>query len=165
MDNVIVPQFKTGDFSSGITDGVQNLLKMAEVGVHGDADSLRDPKPKGSSVNNYFRAMKNDHFAGWPFRIVAIVLGSIGMVLGSQLESGFLKKTSLYCSGILIILGIFPPLLMLLLFMLPNIGGSGRRGGGDSYSGGWGGGGGGGGFSGGGFSGGSSGGGGASGSW
>ena len=166
MDDVMIPYFKAGDYSLGITEGVESLLKMAKEGIHGNVQNIAGSKAKSYSFKKMSRSSKNILFAGWPFRIVAIALGIIGIVMaGKKLESGSLRTTAFWCGGFLIILGVFPPLLFLAMIAVMIVLGGG--GGGSSYSGGsWGGGGGGGGgFSGGGFSGGSSGGGGASGSW
>ena len=166
MNEIMIPYFKAGDYSLGITEGVESLLKMAKEGIKGNAQNIAGSKPKSYSFKNMSRSSKNILFAGLPFRIFAIVLGIIGVVLaGRKLESGSLRTTAFWCGGVLIILGVFPPLLFLamIVVMFVLIGRSGGGGGRSSYSGGsWGGGGG---FSGGGFSGGSSGGGGASGSW
>jgi len=166
MDDVMIPYFKAGDYSLGITEGVESLLKMAKEGIHGNVQNIAGSKAKSYSFKKMSRSSKNILFAGWPFRIVAIALGIIGIVMaGRKLESGSLRTTAFWCGGFLIILGVFPPLLFLAMIAGMIVWGGG--GGGSSDSGGsWGGGGGGGGgFSGGGFSGGSSGGGGASGSW
>jgi uncharacterized protein len=166
MNEIMIPYFKAGDYSLGITEGVESLLKMAKEGIKGNAQNIAGSKPKSYSFKNMSRSSKNILFAGLPFRIFAIVLGIIGVVMaGRKLESGSLRTTAFWCGGVLIILGVFPPLLFLAMIavMFVLIGRSGGGGGRSSYSGGsWGGGGG---FSGGGFSGGSSGGGGASGSW
>ncbi len=165
MDDVMIPYFKAGDYSLGITEGVESLLKMAKEGIKGNAQNIAGSKPKSYSFKNMSRSSKNILFAGLPFRIFAIVLGIIGVVMaGRKLESGSLRTTAFWCGGVLIILGVFPPLLFLAMIavMFVLIGRSGGGGGRSSYSGGSFSGGS---FSGGGFSGGSSGGGGASGSW
>ena len=168
MDDVMIPYFKAGDYSLGITEGVESLLKMAKEGIHGNVQNIAGSKAKSYSFKKMSRSSKNILFAGWPFRIVAIILGILGVVMaGRKLESGFLRTTAFWCGGFLIILGVFPPLIFLAMIAVMIVlgGRGGGSGGGSSYSGGGWSGGGGGSFSGGGFSGGSSGGGGASGSW
>lgn len=152
MDKVMIPHFKNGNYSLGITKGVESLLELAKTGVKGNIQSIPTPKSSNSVITNVYRAVKNNDLVSWPIRIIAILLGITGIVMGCKLESGFFKKITIICSSLLIILGIFPPLFLFVIIVLPIF-----CGGGGSYSGGS--------FSGGGYSGGSSGGGGASGSW
>ena len=167
MDNVMIPHFKTGDYSSGITEGVEALLKMVAVGPGGKVDSL--PRPK-SNIPFSFSFDSSRGILFWLLRIVLLPLGIWLLILGIKSESDSYKQQACSCAGIgLIILAIYPPFLFITLVMfigiLPRsvINALGSSGGSSYSSGSWGGSGGG--FSGGGFSGGSSGGGGASGSW
>ena len=167
MDNVMIPHFKAGDYSSGITEGVEALLKMVAVGPGGKADSL--PRPKSNIPISFSFGSSGSGILFWPLRIILLPLGIWLLILGIKSESDSYKQQACSCGGIgLIILAIYPPFyfiaLMTFIGILPRSV-IDALGSGSGSSGSWGGGGGGGGFSGGGFSGGSSGGGGASGSW
>ena len=166
MDNVMIPHFKAGDYSSGITEGVEALLEMVAVGPEGEIDSL--PKPKSNIPMLFSFVRSGSGISFWLLRIILLPLGIWLLILGIKSESDSYKQQACSCVGIgLIIFASYPPFLIIALITFIGIlprrvlealgGGSGRN----YSSGSWGGGG----FSGGGFSGGSSGGGGASGSW
>jgi len=168
MDDVMVPYFKAGDYSLGITEGVEALLKMVAVGPGGKADSL--PRPKPNIPISFSFGSSGSGILFWPLRIILFPLGIWLLILGIKSESDSYKQQACSFGGIgLIILAIYPPFYFITLITFIGIlprSVIDALGSGSGSSGSWGGGGGGGGgFSGGGFSGGSSGGGGASGSW
>ena len=166
MDDVMVPYFKAGDYSLGITEGVEALLKMVAVGPGGKADSL--PRPKPNIPISFSFGSSGSGILFWPLRIILLPLGIWLLILGIKSESDSYKQQACSFGGIgLIILAIYPPFYFITLITFIGIlprSVIDALGSGSGSSGSWGGGGGGG-FSGGGFSGGSSGGGGASGSW
>ena len=176
MDSVIIPQFKRGDYSLGITEGTEAILKMISIGPTGPINKL--PKPNSNSAISFSVSRSRTSFEiGWRFRIILILIGATGIILGIFFTpNSYLKKCGI-CVGLgLLIIGIFPPgpqrvyfsFILFAIGIIPNVllkslgsidfssSYSGGSYSGGSYSGG---------YSGGGFSGGSSGGGGASGSW
>ena len=177
MDNVIIRQFKRGDYSLGITEGTEAILKMLSIGPAGPINKLS--KPSSNSAISFSVSRSRTSFEiSWTFRIILILIGTTGIILGIFFTpNSYLKKCGI-CVGLgLLIIGIFPQgpqrvyfsLILFAIGIIPNaflkamgsidfssISYSGGSYSGGSYSGG---------YSGGGFSGGSSGGGGASGSW
>ena len=177
MDNVIISQFKQGDYSTGIVEGTEALLKMISIGPAGPINKL--PKPNSNSAIPFSVSRSRTSFEiSWTFRIILILIGTTGIILGIFFTpNSYLKKCGI-CVGLgLLIIGIFPQgpqrvyfsLILFAIGIIPNVllkslgsidfSSSSYSGGsysGGSYSGG---------YSGGGYSGGSSGGGGASGSW
>ena len=160
ISEIIVPAFKNGDFSGGITAGVQRMMRVV------DGEPLPAPKPSRSMTN--FKGF--DHV--FPFLFFGVPIGGLILrALIGRLAAGLIGAGA--AGGIALYLGApLPIVIFAAIFVgLFCLGGStnGRRSG---YGGGWSSGGSSGGWSsggssGGGFSGGggSSGGGGASGSW
>ena len=166
MDSVIIPQFKRGDYSLGITKGTEAILKMISIGPTGPINKLL--KPDSNSAISFSVSRSRTSFEiGWKFRIILILIGTTGIILGIFFTpNSYLKKCGI-CAGLgLLIIGIFPPgpqrvyfsFILFAIGIIPNVllKSLGSIDFSSSYSGG---------YSGGGFSGGSSGGGGASGSW
>ncbi|HAJ91621.1 MAG TPA: methanol dehydrogenase [Gammaproteobacteria bacterium] len=155
----ILPQFRQGDFESGIEKGVEAMLNI----IDGDAEEITDlsktsPAQPGSNLEALFT----------PFTILGVFAGNLLMgrfgVKAIPLVSGALFPLVWWLSGSLGLAAIVA--LAVAVFMFGAGGGGGRGGDGrrtsrGGYYGGYGG------FGGGGFSGGggSFGGGGASGSW
>ncbi len=146
MDREILPAFRKGDFSGGITAGVAELFEMAKTGpnVEAPGDSVMDTIHEISSKEKITPA--------------SLVPGGIGLIalavgVGCLVLAWFLPdyRGLLIKAGIFIIVGVL--LTYVVLFILAILGKASGRGGGGGFS------------SGGGFSGGFSGGGGASGGW
>lgn len=166
INEIIVPQFKQGDFAGGIEAGVAKMVQVI------DGELLPAPKPQaqfgGPGQSN------GDYFSFLPVAfILTIVIGSVlramlGRFFGSLATggiTGFAAMAFIGVFGVAIVSGVIA-FLLTLLWGSTGGGGTGRGGGfpGGFGGGGWGGGsGGGGGWGGGG--GGGFGGGGASGSW
>jgi uncharacterized protein len=113
MDDLIIPQFKKGDFSQGILLGVQALNNMCR--------DLELPKPKRP---------------WWHFAIVAGAIGLAIFTVISLIRRGSSGWAWLFWGVVFSIVG------MLLYSMLANRGGSGGGFSGGSFGGGFGGGGG-----------------------
>ena len=170
MDKAIIPNFKAGNFTKGIHEGVQHLELMAIAGPIGQVKAFSKRK------NNF--VIKNKLLGNLPFPLwvtaILIVLAIIAIVYAVQRSDGFVKKACILLGIALGLLAIYPPGIIILgIAVLASFLPSGGGGGGSSYSfgssyssssyssyssGGSS-------YSGGGYSGGSSGGGGASGSW
>lgn len=176
MKYSMIPYFKSGDYASGLQKGTERLLALASSGPTGPINKL--PKPNSNSAISFSVSRSRTSFEiGWKFRIILILIGTTGIILGIFFTpNSYLKKCGI-CAGLgLLIIGIFPPgpqrvyfsFILFAIGIIPNVllkslgsidfssSYSGGSYSGGSYSGG---------YSGGGFSGGSSGGGGASGSW
>ncbi|MBI4206730.1 MAG: YgcG family protein [Betaproteobacteria bacterium] len=156
VEEYIVPRFKQGDFSGGISGGVDRIIKVIE------GEALPPPKaqrPSGSPVSG----LENLFVIG--FFLVFVVGGLLRAVLGRVGGSGVIGAIAGAIAWIVIGSLVAAVLIAVLLFILSLFGGmastghGGRTGGWSSGGGGFGGGGG---FSGGG---GGFGGGGASGRW
>lgn len=142
MDQQLVANFKQGDFSGGIREGVIHLETMAARGPNGAI-----PEPGFlEKLQNTELARKIDKYQPMPFWIAGLcVLGGIGCVIGGFVTPNRELAFWLWVGGgLLILTGVSLYLLMFVFGLF-------TKGGGDSSSG----------FGGGGFSGG----GGASGSW
>lgn len=157
IDEIITPEFKSGDFAGGISDGADRILKVI------DGEPLPAPKPEGevpdlSAIGEYF-----------PFLLIIMLVGGgifraiFGRLLGSIVAGGGVALFIWFFLGALSIAtvgGLIAFFVTLIGDAIVSSGGGGRSSGG--FGGGFSGGSSGGGFSGGG---GSFGGGGASGSW
>jgi len=158
IDEEIAPKFRNGDFSGGISAGVDRMLRVI------DGEPLPAPKPQGQYANNF---SIEDIFN--PFVIVGVlVLGGIfrsvfGRLFGSAAVGGIVGFLAWLFIGSLVVSGIAGALAFIFTLFGDAIVSGAGRGGGTWVGGGRGGGS----FSGGGFSGdgGGFGGGGASGSW
>ena len=162
IDEIITPKFRNGDFSGGISDGVDRILKVV------DGEPLPAPKPRQTSGNFDVEDLLN------PFVIIGvIVLGGIfraifGRLFGSLATGGVAGAVAWFLVGALT-LSLLAAVIAFVVTLIAD-GFNGSNIGGGRSSGGW---------SGGGYSGGSSsrdsggfsggggsfGGGGASGSW
>jgi uncharacterized protein len=160
IDETITPKFKTGDFAGGISDGVDQILKVV------DGEPLPAPQPARKNSGTFSNI---DPFN--PFLIVGVLVvggilrATLGRLFGSAATGGVVAAVIWFIAGSLAlsgILGIIAFLFTMFSDAITSSSGIGRGG----YIGGGGfgrsSGGGGGGFSGGG---GNFGGGGASGSW
>jgi uncharacterized protein len=161
VSDIIVPRFREGDFSGGISAGVDRMMRAI------DGEPLPQParSPAGGPAGGVMQVLP-------VLLILALVVGSIlravlGRFLGAAATGGAVGFLAWMLVGVLTVAGLAG--LLAFVFTLAG-GGAGRRyyggfpGGGWGRGGGWGGGGG---FGGGGFrgGGGSFGGGGASGRW
>ena len=160
IDDIIVPKFRNGDFSGGIADGVDQMIRVI------DGETLPAPKPRAQVSNNFdIGTLFN------PFVIVGVLVfggifrGVFGRLFGSVATGGLVGVVAWFLAGSFIVSGVVALIAFIFtLFSDAMTSSGGSRGGswsggGGSFSGGSSGGGG---FSGGG---GSFGGGGASGSW
>ena len=149
MDNSMIPYFKKGDYSGGISAGVRELADMAKAGPQA-------PPPEPGvmdTIQDYRRTVtQNNPVAkfGGEFLLVVLVLAGIGCFIAAYFFPE--QRKVLIITGIVLVALAFVFWLVVIIFA-----GMGKRyiGGDDGGFGG----------SGGGFGGGSSGGGGASGSW
>lgn len=159
----VSPRFRAGDFSGGIDEGVDAILKAIE------GESLPAPPPSGRerrATGVSFDSLET--FAVLAFAVVpvvgAILRGLVGRFLGATLTAGATGIAAWFVFGS-VVLGIIAALVALFAVLFMGVASIGRGGGG--WGGGWSSGGGGFGGGGGGFSGGggSFDGGGASGNW
>jgi uncharacterized protein len=175
IDEIIVPRFKTGDFTGGISAGVDRIIRVI------DGEPLPAPKPEAAhsvDPNMFFDIIFSPFgFLGYA-AIAAVMRGLLGRLFGSGVTAGivgvivWLLLSSIAVSAVFGVIAFFLTMfgdsLLAASQEASRNAGRGRGGGGWStgsaggWSGGSGSGSGGGGFSGGG---GSFGGGGASGSW
>jgi uncharacterized protein len=163
INEIIVPKFRTGDFSGGIDAGVDRIIAVI------DGEKLPAPVPREQNPDLFSHLDPTNPFVLFALIIMGGILRSVlGRLVGSAATGGVVGVLAWFVAGSLaasFILGIVAFFLtMFAETMLSSggrggyIGGGGWSGGGGSFSGG---------SSGGGFSGGggSFGGGGASGSW
>jgi len=163
INEIIVPKFRTGDFSGGIDAGVDRIIAVI------DGEKLPAPVPREQNPDLFSHLDPTNPFVLFALIIMGGILRSVlGRLVGSAATGGAVGVLAWFVAGSLaasFILGIVAFFLtMFAETMLSSggrggyIGGGGWSGGGGSFSGG---------SSGGGFSGGggSFGGGGASGSW
>jgi uncharacterized protein len=157
IDEIITPKFRSGDFSGGISDGADRILKVI------DGEPLPAPKPEGevpdlSAIGEYFPFLFiGTLFAGGFFRAL------FGRLLGSMIAGGGIGLVMWFLIGAWPLAAIAALIVFVVTLIgdtMMSSGGGGRGGYGGGFSSG-------GSSSGGGFSGGggSFGGGGASGSW
>jgi uncharacterized protein len=163
INEIIVPKFRTGDFSGGVDAGVDRIIAVI------DGEKLPAPVPREQNPDLFSHLDPTNPFVLFALIIMGGILRSVlGRLVGSAATGGVVGVLAWFVAGSLaasFILGIVAFFLtMFAETMLSSggrggyIGGGGWSGGGGSFSGG---------SSGGGFSGGggSFGGGGASGSW
>ncbi|MTI21550.1 YgcG family protein [Fulvivirga sp. RKSG066] len=160
INQIIKPEFRSGDFYHGITKGLDAIIGLVE------GEQLPEPIRNESSGDGSWSKYINVLF---PFLIIFVVVGNylLKKILGKKLGAVAFFVLLLIVGTVLVnfIVGLFISTFLTLMFSVPGSNSGGRRGGGGWYGGFGGGGsfgGGGGGFSGGG---GSFGGGGASGGW
>jgi uncharacterized protein len=83
MNNVIIPQFKRGDYSSGITQGVEALDRMARdlqlPNAHQTASGFHQGIPNARPVTPYYRP-ENRHSNDWLLPAILIGLGLFTIV-------------------------------------------------------------------------------------
>jgi uncharacterized protein len=140
MSNEIVPQFKAGDYSSGIRQGVEALLDMARYGP--------DSHPPGDFLDSMVRPYCQYTFFDPKIFLGFMALGSLLILAGIYTPN---HRGWLISAGIVLVLvGAFSYVLFTLILILGAGSGGARTGGGSSGRG---------------YSGGYSGGGGATGSW
>lgn len=163
IDEIIVPRFKTGDFTGGISAGVDRIIRII------DGEPLPVPKPEVSHAvdpSTFFDIVFSPFgFLGYA-AIAAIMRGLMGRLVGSGVTAGVVGVIVWLLLGSIVVSGIFGVIAFFLTMFGDSILAASQqasRSGRGGYGGGWSGGSSdSGGFSGGG---GSFGGGGASGSW
>jgi uncharacterized protein len=142
IDEVIVPQFRSGDFAGGIAAGITRMIGVI------DGEPLPAPKPEVSHGADF---MFDTLASFWPFILVgALMIGSFlraifGRLLGASAAGGVFGVIGWFVAGSLIAglaMGGVAFLLVLIVGDSASVGPS-PRGYGRSSSGGWSGGGGG----------------------
>ena len=104
MDNVIISQFKQGDYSAGIIERTEALLKMASIRPNGKINRL--PRPK-SSLPFLTRFRKGD--ISWITRGFFMAIGLVGVALSFRAKADSYLKRFLFCYGLgFAILGAYP---------------------------------------------------------
>ena len=104
MDNVIISQFKQADYSTGIIEGTEALLKMASIKPNGKINRLPQPK---SSLPFLTRFRQGD--ISWITRGFFAAIGLAGVALSFRAKPDSYLKTFLFCYGLgFAIFGIYP---------------------------------------------------------
>jgi uncharacterized protein len=105
IDEIIVPQFKTGDFAGGISAGVDRIIRIV------DGEPLPAPKPEvshgGVDPDMFFDIVFSPFgFLGYA-AIAAILRGLMGRLLGSGVTAGVVGAIAWFLLGSAIVSGIF----------------------------------------------------------
>ena len=104
IDEIIVPRFKTGDFTGGISAGVDRIIRII------DGEPLPAPKPEVShsvDPNMFFDIIFSPFgFLGYA-AIAAIMRGLMGRLLGSGVTAGVVGAIVWFLLGSAIVSGIF----------------------------------------------------------
>ena len=152
MDNDMIPQFKKGDYSTGLIAAVESLSAMAISGLKVDPPEpsllekfLEHPVMKKFAKQNNPIAQ---NFGSW--MVIVMIVAGLGCFVASYFLPEF-RKPLIILGIVLIALAVIFVIVLFLFFIFAMLKGDWEGGGGGG--------------SGGGFGGGSSGGGGASGSW
>ena len=95
MDNVIISQFKQGDYSTGIIEGTEALLKMTSIKPNGKINRLPQPK---SSLPFLTRFRQGDF--SWITRGFFAAIGLAGVALSFGAKPDSYLKTFLFCYGL-----------------------------------------------------------------
>jgi uncharacterized protein len=103
IDEIIVPRFKTGDFSGGISAGVDRIIRII------DGEPLPAPRPEAShSVDpDMFFNLVFSPFGFFAYIIVAgIFRGLLGRLLGSGVTAGVVGGVTWFLLGSIAAAGI-----------------------------------------------------------
>jgi uncharacterized protein len=105
IDEIIVPQFKTGDFTGGISAGVDRIIRII------DGEPLPAPKPEvshgGADPDMFFDIVFSPFgFLGYA-AIAAILRGLMGRLVGSGVTAGVIGAIAWFLLGSAIVSGIF----------------------------------------------------------
>jgi len=103
IDEIIVPQFKTGDFTGGISAGVDRIIRVI------DGEPLPAPKPEVShSVDSdTFFNLVFSPFGFFAYIIIAgIFRGILGRLLGSGVTAGVVGGVTWFLLGSIAAAGI-----------------------------------------------------------
>jgi uncharacterized protein len=104
IDEIIVPQFKTGDFTGGISAGVDRIIRII------DGEPLPAPKPEvshGADPDIFFDIIFSPFgFIGYA-AIAAILRGLMGRLVGSGVTAGVVGGIVWFLLGSAIVSGIF----------------------------------------------------------
>src|SRR6202041_1859552 len=104
IDETIVPQFKAGDFTGGISAGVDRIIRII------DGEPLPAPKPEvshGADPDMFFDIIFSPFgFLGYA-AIAAILRGLMGRLLGSGVTAGVIGAIVWFLLGSAIVSGIF----------------------------------------------------------
>ena len=104
IDEIIVPQFKAGDFTGGISAGVDRIIRII------DGEPLPAPKPEvshGADPDMFFDIIFSPFgFLGYA-AIAAILRGLMGRLLGSGVTAGVIGAIVWFLLGSAIVSGIF----------------------------------------------------------
>jgi uncharacterized protein len=104
IDEIIVPQFKTGDFTGGISAGVDRIIRII------DGEPLPAPEPEvshGADPDIFFDIIFSPFgFIGYA-AIAAILRGLMGRLVGSGVTAGVVGGIVWFLLGSAIVSGIF----------------------------------------------------------
>jgi uncharacterized protein len=111
IDEIIVPQFKTGDFTGGISAGVDRIIRII------DGEPLPAPKPEvshGADPDMFFDIVFSPFgFLGYA-AIAAIMRGLMGRLVGSGVTAGVVGAIVWFLLGSAIVSGIFGVIAFIL---------------------------------------------------
>jgi uncharacterized protein len=103
IDEIIVPRFKTGDFTGGISAGVDRIIRII------DGEPLPAPQPEAShSVDpNFLFSIVFSPFGFLGYAaIAAIMRGLMGRLLGSGVTAGIVGAVIWFLVGSIVFSGI-----------------------------------------------------------
>jgi uncharacterized protein len=104
IDEIIVPRFKSGDFTGGISAGVDRIVRVI------DGEPLPVPKPEVShsvDPNMFFDIIFSPFgFIGYA-AIAAIMRGLLGRLFGSGVTAGVVGAMVWFLLGSIVVSGIF----------------------------------------------------------
>ena len=104
IDEIIVPRFKTGDFTGGISAGVDRIIRVI------DGEPLPVPKPEVShsvDPNMFFNIIFSPFGLLGYAAIAAIMRGLLGRLFGSGVTAGVVGAIVWFLLGSLVVSGIF----------------------------------------------------------
>ncbi|WP_298254429.1 YgcG family protein [Bradyrhizobium sp.] len=137
IDEIIVPRFRTGDFSGGISAGVDRIIRVI------DGEPLPKPQPEVSH-NNAPDFLFNVIFSPFGFlgyvAVAAIMRGLLGRLLGSGVTAGLVGAVVWFILGSIAlsaILGVIAFFLTMFGDGALQLSQQASRSGRGSYGGGW----------------------------
>ena len=104
IDEIIVPRFKTGDFTGGISAGVDRIIRII------DGEPLPTPKPEvwhGADPDMFFNIVFSPFGLIGYAAIAAIFRGLLGRLLGSGVTAGVVGAIVWFILGSIAISAIF----------------------------------------------------------
>jgi uncharacterized protein len=104
IDEIIVPRFKTGDFTGGISAGVDRIIRIV------DGEPLPVPKPEVShsvDPDMFFNIIFSPFgFIGF-IAVAGIMRGLLGRLLGSGVTAGVIGAVFWFLLGSIVVSGVF----------------------------------------------------------